>query len=85
MRFAKFWKMQVFDLSLTERMFYRDAIRTLQAWEPLKEEFAELDLIRKMLEAEIQVPAVSPVEISGTMNSDLQDEQDIFPPLQKTP
>ena len=53
MRFAKFWKMQVFDLSLTERMFYRDAIRTLQAWEPLKDEFVELDLIRKMLEAEI--------------------------------
>ncbi len=84
MRFAKFWKMEIFELSLTERMFYRDAIRTLQAWGALKEEFVDLDLIRKMLEEEIRLPAVDPIEISGTILEDLQEE-DSFSPLQGTP
>ncbi len=43
-------------------MFYRDAIRTLQAWGPLKDQFAELDLIRKMLDAEIHYAPVNPTE-----------------------
>lgn len=85
MRFAKFWKMEIFELSLTERIFYRDAIRTLQAWKPLKEEFAELEMIKKMLEEEIHLPEVDPVEVSGTILGDLQDEEDSFLPLQKTP
>jgi hypothetical protein len=57
MRFAKFWKVEIFELSLTERMFYRDAIRTLQAWKPLREKFAELEMIKKMLEEEIPLPS----------------------------
>lgn len=55
MKFITFWKMQALDLSLTERMFFRDAIRTLQAWEIVKKEYAELELIKKILEAEINV------------------------------
>ncbi len=87
MRFAKFWKMQVFDLSLTERMFYRDAIRTLQAWEPLKDEFVELNLIRKMLEAEIHLPSLnSPEEEAEAICRDLYNEEDdLVLPFQRTP
>ncbi len=58
MKFVTFWRMQALDLSLTERMFFRDAIRTLQTWDVLNKEYAELELIKKILEAEINtVPA----------------------------
>jgi hypothetical protein len=43
------------ELSLTEQMFFRDAIKTLLAWEVLKEEYQELDLIMRILESEIQL------------------------------
>jgi hypothetical protein len=43
------------QLSVTERMFFRDAIRTLLAWDLLKDECIELDLIRKILESEIKI------------------------------
>ena len=59
MKFITFWKMQALDLSLTERMFFRDAIRTLQAWEIVKKEYAELELIKKILEAEINIVPVN--------------------------
>lgn len=55
MKPVKFWKMQVQELSFSERMFFKDAIRTLLTWEVLKEEFSELDLIQRILESEIQV------------------------------
>lgn len=54
--------MQALDLSLTERMFFRDAIRTLQTWEIVKKEYAELDLIKKILEAEIKILSINPPE-----------------------
>ncbi len=63
MRFAKFWKMQALELSLTERMFFRDAIRTLQAWEIIRKEYAELDLVKKILEAEINVSPADSLEV----------------------
>lgn len=63
MRFAKFWKMQALELSLTERMFFRDAIRTLQAWEIIRKEYAELDLVKKILEAEINVSLADSLEV----------------------
>ena len=87
MRFTKFWRMQVFDLSLTERMFYRDAIRTLQAWEPLKDEFVELDLIRKMLESGIHLPSLnSPEEEAEAICRDLYNEEDdLVLPFQNKP
>jgi hypothetical protein len=85
MRFAKFWRMQVSDLSLTERMFYRDAIRTLQAWDTLKEEFAELELIRKILESEINVPSVNPPEEEASaILGDLYIEEDSLVPFHET-
>ncbi|MDA8433829.1 MAG: hypothetical protein M0Z60_12840 [Nitrospiraceae bacterium] len=76
MRFAKFWKVEIFELSLTERMFYRDAIRTLQAWKPLRQEFAELEMIRRMLEEEIHLPSVNSPEEGLTLrisNSTLRE------------
>lgn len=55
MKPVRFWKMQVQELPFSERMFFKDAIRTLLAWKVLKEEFSELDLIQRILESEIQV------------------------------
>ncbi len=59
MKFITFWRMQALDLSLTERMFFRDAIRTLQTWDIVKKEYAELELIKKILEAEINIVPVN--------------------------
>jgi hypothetical protein len=73
MRFVTFWRMQALELSLTERMFFRDAIRTLQAWDIVKKEYAELELIRKILETEINVLPVNPKEVKTSKRSkDLQ-------------
>jgi len=55
MKSIRFWRMEVQQLTLTERMFFRDAISTLMAWELLNEEFRELDLIKKVLESEIRI------------------------------
>ena len=55
MRSIKFWRMAVKELSLTERMFFRDAIKTLFAWDVLKGEYPDLDLIMRILESEIQL------------------------------
>ncbi len=53
MKSVKYWKMATKELSLTEQMFFRDAIKTLLAWQALKEEYLELDLIMRILESEI--------------------------------
>jgi hypothetical protein len=55
MRSVKFWRMEAKRLSLTEKMFFRDAIKTLLAWPVLKEEYLELDLIMRILESEIRI------------------------------
>jgi hypothetical protein len=55
MKSVKFWKMTTKELSLTEQMFFRDAIKALLAWEVLKEEYQELDLIMRILDSEIQL------------------------------
>jgi hypothetical protein len=47
--------MEVQQLSMTERMFFRDVIKTLLAWELMKEECMELDLVRRILDSEIKV------------------------------
>ncbi len=52
MRSVKFWKMEIQRLSVAERQFFSGAIETLFAWKLLKEEYAELDLIRRILESE---------------------------------
>jgi hypothetical protein len=56
MKSVKFWKMASKELSLTEQMFYRDAIRTLLTWDVLKDEYVELEIIRKVLDSEIPFP-----------------------------
>jgi len=55
MKTLKFWKMEVQQLSFTERMFLINAIKMLLTWEVLKEEYLELDLIKRLLETEIQI------------------------------
>jgi hypothetical protein len=55
MKSVKFWQMEVKTLSLTEKIFFRDAIKTLLAWQVLKEEYMELDLIMRILESEIRI------------------------------
>lgn len=47
--------MEIKQLSLTERMIFTTAMNKLLSWEVFKEEFLELDLIRRLLESEIQV------------------------------
>jgi len=55
MKSVKFWKSAAKQLSLTEKMFFRDAIKTLLEWQVLKEEYLELDLIMRILESEIGI------------------------------
>lgn len=55
MKSIKFWQMAAQQLPLTERMFFRDAIKTLLEWQILKEEYLELDLILRILESEIRI------------------------------
>ena len=55
MKKIKFWRMEIKQLSLTERMIFTTAMNKLLSWEIFKEEFLELDLIRRLLESEIQV------------------------------
>ena len=77
--------MQALDLSLTERMFFRDAIRTLQAWEIVKKEYAELDLIKKILEAEIKILSINPPEEEANKEcGDIQKAGCSFIRIEKT-
>jgi len=55
MKKVKFWRMEIQQLSLTERMIFTTAMNKLLTWEVFKEEFLELDIIRRLLESEIQV------------------------------
>lgn len=55
MKSVKFWKMEVRRLSLTERIFFRDAIRTLLSWGTIQEECVELEVIRRILDSEVRV------------------------------
>ena len=65
MKSVKFWRIEVKTLSLTEKTFFRDAIKTLLAWQVLKEEYIELDLIMRILESEIRI---IPENTTGQMN-----------------
>jgi hypothetical protein len=55
MKKVKFWRMEIKQLSLSERMIFTTAMNKLLSWEIFKEEFLELDIIRRLLESEIQV------------------------------
>jgi hypothetical protein len=70
MKSVRFWRMEVQRLSLTERIFFRDAIRTLLSWETIEGEYLELEVIRKILDSEITiVPAAAASYRSGRKNS----------------
>ena len=55
MKRIKFWRIEIKRLSLTERMIFTTAMNKLLSWDVFKEEFLELDIIRRLLESEIQV------------------------------
>jgi hypothetical protein len=57
MKTVKFWRIEVKQLSLPERMIFNTAITKLLSWEVLKRECLELDLIKRILESEIQINA----------------------------
>ena len=60
MRSVRFWKTEAKLMSISERMFYRDAIETLLNWQVLRDEYGDLELIKRILDSEIQVQAVEP-------------------------
>ncbi|MEW6052890.1 MAG: hypothetical protein AB1552_03755 [Nitrospirota bacterium] len=55
MKPVRYWKMEIQQLSISERMFFKDAIRTLLTWDVLKDEYSELALIQKIIESEIRL------------------------------
>jgi hypothetical protein len=73
MKSIKFWRMEAKRLSLTEKMFFRDAIKTLLAWTTLKEEYIELDLIMRILESEIRV--ITPESAQRSVNNPFSELQ----------
>ena len=60
MRSVRFWKMEAKLMSLSERMFYRDAIETLLNWQVLRDEYGDLELIKRILDSESQMQEVEP-------------------------
>jgi len=65
MKPLKFWRMQIQQLSLSERIFYKEVIKTLLTWGVLKRECLELNILQKMLESESNV----------TSQNDIRDER----------
>jgi hypothetical protein len=59
MKSLKFWKMQIKQLSPSEKMFYKDVIDTLMDWRVLGEECLELIILKRMLASEIHVSGQS--------------------------
>ena len=55
MRPIKFWRMEIQQLSASERIGYQKAIKQLLNWDILKKECFELDLIERILESEMNV------------------------------
>lgn len=62
MKPVRFWKMEIKRLSLTERMFFRDAIKTLLSWDRIGEECFELEVIRRILDSEIRIVETAEAE-----------------------
>lgn len=75
MKSVSFWRMQVRGLSLTERMFFRDAIKTVLSWETLQEECLELDVIRRILDSEIRIVQHREAKDSPERKSSLSKRQ----------
>ena len=82
MKFVNFWKIQTLELSKTERIFFRDAISTLQTWEIVKKEYAELELIKN---AEINITPANPLDQETTMSAGNLRKKDYIEHYKKTP
>ena len=85
MRFIDFWKLEIFELPITDRIFFRDAISTLQTWEIVKKEYAELELIKKILEAEINITSANLSDQETTMFGGNLRKKDYIEYYKKTP
>ncbi len=85
MKFINFWKIQTLELSKTEKIFFRDAISTLQTWEIVKKEYAELELIKKILEAEINITPANPSDQETTMFCEDLRKKDYIEHYKKMP
>jgi hypothetical protein len=50
MRPVRFWAREAQSLPELEKAYLREAIEMLLSWEPLRKEYAELDILRRMLD-----------------------------------
>ncbi|MEJ2683800.1 MAG: hypothetical protein P8Z71_05340 [Candidatus Sulfobium sp.] len=75
MKPVRFWKMEIRRLSLTERMFFRDAIKTLLSWDKIGEECIELEVIRRILDSEIRVVQATEAEDRPNRKNSLSKRQ----------
>ena len=67
MKFVNFWRIAIKQLSLPEKICYRDLIEKLSAWQSLMEKYPEFALIQRLLESEI--PDETKEDMSRTNNS----------------
>lgn len=75
MKSVKFWKTKVRQISLTERIFYRNAIKTLLSWDTMGEECIELEVISRILDSEIKVFYTAEEECQPTRKNSLSKRQ----------
>jgi hypothetical protein len=52
MRPLRFWALEARSLPELDKAYLKEAIEMLLSWEPLRKEYAELDILRRMLEPE---------------------------------
>ena len=55
MKSIKFWRTAIQQLSQPEMMKYQEAVQILLRWDVLKKEYFELDILKRILEAEMYI------------------------------
>jgi hypothetical protein len=70
MKSISFWAREAQLLPALDREYLKEAIEMLLSWEPLRKEYGELDILRRMLEPEME-------EYSFTDGSSEEENQDI--------
>lgn len=54
MKSISFWAREAQFLPALDREYLKEAIEMLLSWEPLRKEYGELDILRRMLEPEME-------------------------------
>lgn len=62
MRSVKSWRREIGRLSATEKILFMNAIETVLEWQLLREDFRELDLVKRMLQSEMRLGEEDPTE-----------------------